>query len=123
MIRFLTVAATAVVGATSTNQNMAWIAGWLPVLIGVVVVVLTRLIMDMNSTKKREWTYNTVVLILCSVVTAVFVHEWHLTAGQATLFGMGAGASGVGIISFGKPALLAILTKAQEGLKKSGDQP
>jgi hypothetical protein len=108
---------TAVVGAASTNSYFAWVIPWMPVIVGVVVLILTRLIMDMNASKKREWNYNTAVMCLCAIVTGVFVHEWHLTASQATLFGMGAGAAGVSIIGFGKPLLLVVLAKAQDGLK------
>lgn len=89
----------------------------MPIIIGVIMVVIVRAIIDMNASKKRTWNYNLLVISLCSIFTGVFVHEYSLTAGQATLFGMGVGAMGVGIISFGKPVLLAVIGKVQEGLK------
>lgn len=114
----ITTTTMAAVGAASSPENRyEWVGQLMPVIIGVVMVVLVRAIIDMNAPKKRKLNYNLIVITLCSLFTGVFVHEYSLTAGQATLFGMGVGATGVGIISFGKPVLLAIVGKVQEGLK------
>ncbi len=93
----------------------------MPVIISVIMVVIVRSIFDMNASKKRAWNYNLLVIALCSIFSGVFVHEYAMTAGQACLFGMGVGGMGIGIISFGKPVLLAIIGKAQEALKPPPD--
>jgi len=109
--------------AASPVTKYAWVVDLMPMVIAVIMVIIVRAIIDMNAAKKRAWNYNLLVMTLCSIFTAVFVHEYSLSAGAATLFGMGTGAMGVGIISFGKPMLLAVITKAQESLKTPPSLP
>jgi heme/copper-type cytochrome/quinol oxidase subunit 4 len=108
-------ATVAAVGA-ATSSPYAWIVGWMPVVIGVIMVILVRSILDMKAKKKEAWNYNVLVMGLCSIVTAVFVHEWAMTPGQATLFGMGVGAAGVGVIKWGGPTLAYVMQKGADGL-------
>lgn len=105
------------VATVSPSSSLAWIAPAMPVVIGVIMVILSRAILDMKAKRKERWKYNALVMTLCSIFTAVWVHEWTLTAGQATLFGLGVGASGVGIIKFGKPLVALMMQKGADTLK------
>lgn len=118
MLRICIVAlSTAALAAVSPLNKYDWVSQLMPVLISVIMVVIVRSIFDMNATKKPAWNYNLLVIALCSIFSAVFVHEYKMSAPIACLFGMGVGGMGIGIISFGKPVLLAVISKVSDGLK------
>lgn len=81
--------------------------------------VIVRALVDMDSKKKRTWNYNALVMLLCSIFTGVLVHEYELTAGAAMMLGIGTGATGVGIISYGKPILASLVAKLNESVNGS----
>lgn len=107
----------AVAGATASQSKYAWIGQFMPMVVGIIMVILVRSVVDMKATKKSKWNYNLLVTAMCALFTGVFVHEYSLSAGTATLFGMGVGAMGVGIIGFGKTFLdtfMANYNKSQQ---------
>lgn len=108
---------TAAVGAAASPKGQYdLIAESLPIAIGVIMCIIVRALIDMEAKKKKAWNYNVLVMVLCSIFTAVFVHEYELTAGAAMLFGIATGATGVGIISYGKPLLASIIGKANDAM-------
>ncbi|SFQ00618.1 hypothetical protein SAMN04488241_1219 [Sphingomonas rubra] len=88
----------------------------MPMLVGVIMCVIVRALIDMDSKKKRGWNYNLLVMVLCSVFTAVMVHEYALSSGGAMMLGVGSGATGVGLINYGKPVLAALVDKLNDSV-------
>lgn len=124
MIRVLIAAATtAAIAEKSSLNQYEWVGQLMPVLIAVIMVIIVRMIFDMNATKKRAWNYNLLVMSLCSIFAAVFTHEWSLSAGGACMLGMGAGSLGIGIISFGKTFLVGALDFYISKYKKGSATP
>lgn len=120
----LTTATTSAVGLVAANPQAAssyqWVSDFMPVAVGIMMCVIVRALIDMDSQKKRVWSYNALTMLLCSIFTGVLVHEYSLTAGGGMLLGVGAGATGVGIISYGKPMLAALVGKLNEAVNGSG---
>jgi hypothetical protein len=112
-------AVPAAVGVATSNAGnpLFWIAPLMPMVIGVIMVILSRAILDMKAKRKEKTSYNILVMLMCSIFCAVMVHENGLTAGAACLLGMGTGVFGVGILAFGKPILVAVIAKLSETIK------
>ncbi|WP_143090228.1 hypothetical protein [Sphingomonas rubra] len=116
----LTTATTSMVGVVAANPRAAssyqWVSDMMPMLVGVIMCVIVRALIDMDSKKKRGWNYNLLVMVLCSVFTAVMVHEYALSSGGAMMLGVGSGATGVGLINYGKPVLAALVDKLNDSV-------
>jgi hypothetical protein len=114
----ITTATTSAVGLASTT-SYGWISQVMPIAVGIIMCVIVRAIVDMDAKKKRTWNYNALTMLLCSIFTGVIVHEYALSAGGAMMLGIGTGATGVGLISYGKPVLASLIGKLNEAVNGS----
>lgn len=114
----LTTMTTSMVGVAAANPHATssyqWINDYMPMAVGVIMCIIVRALVDMDAKKKRSWNYSALTMLLCSIFVAVLVHEYSFTSGGAMMLGIGAGAAGVGLISYGKPFLAASIGKLND---------
>lgn len=119
------VAASATVGMAGAVApapwSLAWFAGFMPVVVAVIVVIITRELIEEKSRVKNTRKYNILLMALCAIVTAGLVREYELGVVSAILTGLGVGTTGIGILAWGKPLLAALLSKAQSALSPPPD--
>lgn len=73
-----------------------------PVLIAIIAVAITRAIVYLQTTGRRQIALDVLVSMLCALVAALWTQAHSLDLLQAGLTGIGAGAIGIGIIGIVK---------------------
>ena len=80
-----------------------------PVIVGVCAVILTRLLITLNSTGRRRIIVDALVCALSALITALWIQAHSLDLLQSGLTGIGFGALGLGILGIAKSQVGAAL--------------
>ena len=80
-----------------------------PVIVGICAVILTRLLITLNSKGGRRVLADVLVTALSALVTALWIQSHTLDLLQSGLTGIGFGALGLGIIVIAKSQLGAAM--------------
>lgn len=83
-----------------------------PVIVGVCAVAITRSIIFLQTTGRRQFVLDVFVSLLCALLTALWVQSHDLELLQAGLTGIGIAGIGIGIISIAKGAVAGRLRAA-----------
>lgn len=73
-----------------------------PVLIAIFAVAITRAIVFLQTTGRRQVALDVLISMLCALVAALWTQAHSLDLLQAGLTGIGTGAIGIGIIGIAK---------------------
>lgn len=89
-----------------------------PVIVGICAVLLTRLLITLNSRGRRRILVDVLVTALSALITALWIQAHTLDLLQSGVSGIGFGALGLGIIGIAKSQIgNAIKVAAQAALK------
>ena len=98
-----------------------------PLVISIVVVLITRLCVFLNTTGRRQIYLDVAVTALCGVIAAVWTQAHALTLLPAAISAMGIAAIGYGLIGIAKSQLATALREAAatffRGLSASAAPP
>lgn len=76
-----------------------------PVIVGVCAVAITRSIVFLQTTGRRQVVLDVLVSLLCALVTALWVQGHDLNLLSAGISGIGIAGVGIGLISIAKGAV------------------
>lgn len=90
-----------------------------PVFIAVIAVAITRAIVYLQTTGRRQIALDVCVSMLCALLAALWTQAHSLDLLQAGLTGIGTGAIGIGIIGIAKGQIGAGIRTGLEAMLKA----
>ncbi|TCP36557.1 hypothetical protein [Sphingomonas sp. BK235] len=90
-----------------------------PVLVTVLAVAITRAIVFLQTTGRRQVTLDFLITVLCALVSALWTQAHSLELLQAGLTGIGVAAMGIGIIAAAKGQVGAALRAGAQTMLKT----
>lgn len=90
-----------------------------PVLIAIIAVAITRAIVFLQTTGRRQIVLDVFVSLLCALVAALWTQAHSLDLLQAGLTGIGSGAIGIGIIGIVKGQIGAAFRTGIQAMLRS----
>ena len=103
-------AATAPVPVVWTILGYPFEAG--PLVVSILVVLITRLCVFLNTRGRRQVYLDVAVTVLCSVIAAVWTQAHALSLLPAAVSSMTIAGIGYGLIGIGKSRMVAALQEA-----------
>lgn len=85
-----------------------------PVIVGVCAVAITRSIVFLQTTGRRQVILDVLVSLLCALVTALWVQGHDLGLLAAGISGIGIAGVGIGLISIAKGAMATRVRAAMD---------
>jgi small neutral amino acid transporter SnatA (MarC family) len=80
-----------------------------PAIVGVCAVIITRLIVTLNSKGRRRIALDVLVTALCALLTLLWIQAHTLDLLKSGVTGIGIASAGLGMIGIAKSALLGPL--------------
>jgi hypothetical protein len=87
-----------------------WILGYPfqagPMVVCLMAVLITRVVIGLQAKSKGQFWLDVAIILICMLVTVLWVQAHQMDLLAAGLTGIGIGATGTGIIGFAKSAVV-----------------
>lgn len=94
-----------------------------PLIVGILAVIITRCIVYLNTSGRKQVILDLAVCALCILLTALWVQAQQLDLLKAGVTGIGIGSLGIGIVGIAKSAIAGRMRAAVDAFLSPDPKP